>query len=149
MKLVKKIAAIAASLVIATASIGIGVSATNVISPGPIYRPNDFLSYSANYRGTYSLLVVAPLYGSFGISNSDYYGSYKFISYATQQVDATGNLSPQFSGSLASTERNPVCYLNDGTPNAASASREYFAHVNKTSAYSSEQVDRYSIKIYK
>ena len=142
MKLAKKFAAIAACLAIATASLGIASSALT------IKRPSDFLSYSNNFSGSYSVLTTAPVYGALTSSNANYNGSSKYVFYATYEVTQGGQTVTQSANTEWNTSQPVICYI-PSSPNAATSIRRYIARLYQTSSSGSSVVDSYSIDITK
>lgn len=146
MKLAKKFAAIAACLAIATASMGIVSSAANVNET--FSRPSDFLTYSANFRGDYSVFTAAPIYGALASSNANYNGSSKYVFYATYKTSASGQSQTQYANTEWSTAQPVICYISS-SPDAATSSRIYQGRLYKTSSNGSSVVDSYFINIKK
>lgn len=145
MKLVKKFTAIVACATIVTASLGI----TSFAKPTEVTLENlpNFLNYSYNYRGTYSVLAATPLYAAVTSSDANYHGSEKYATYTTYTTNIHGTKEPQGYNSGSSTERTYICYI-DVVPNGATTIREYDAGMYK-GTLGSGTVDTYDISYSK
>lgn len=83
MKMTKRLAAIAATAVMAmTSAVGMSASAKNVTNDD-VNHPYNFLSYSNSYTGSFSKLNAQVYAGTLSATVADYDGSWKLVSYIT------------------------------------------------------------------
>ncbi|MCM1524033.1 MAG: hypothetical protein NC120_06205 [Ruminococcus sp.] len=147
MKMTKRLAAIAATAVMAmTSAVGMSASATSYMNDN-VNRPNDFSTYCPQYRTSRSNLNCGVDTAIFTSINSDYDYSWKFVSYMKYKYDSSGSVVTQAHDADSGTTTSLACtaYANMNE----TCKREYTARLHTTSSNASEYADSYNITFNK
>lgn len=112
-----------------------------------VRNPDTFLSESYSYSAEYSKVNCAPNYGAITATNTNYYGSYKTLTYIVQKkigVNSYSTISSNTNSGVSRTVTTSVSY-----DTGLAARRHYSAACYVASNTGSGIVDSYIIDVFK